>query len=109
LAFFDVAAGANQPVHFPVPWADDASISFLESPEELKALLRAAGFRTLVWNDLTARAAKWYREQDKAPAGEVPVLDKTILAEDMPLKFANAARNVQEGRIRMLQAVAEKS
>jgi MPBQ/MSBQ methyltransferase len=31
--FFDQLAGPNQPIHFPVPWAADASFSFLLSPD----------------------------------------------------------------------------
>ena len=33
LAFFDVLAGPNQPIHFPVPWASYLSFSFLLSPK----------------------------------------------------------------------------
>ena len=29
LAFFDLLAGANKPIHFPVPWAEDATSSAL--------------------------------------------------------------------------------
>ena len=35
-AFFDVLAGPNQPIHFPVPWASDPSFSFLLSPNETR-------------------------------------------------------------------------
>ena len=35
-AFFDVLAGPNQPIHFPVPWATDLLFSFLLSPAETR-------------------------------------------------------------------------
>ena len=44
-AFFDVLAGPNQPIHFPVPWATDPSFSFLLSPEVTRDLIAQAGFR----------------------------------------------------------------
>ena len=46
-AFFDVLAGPNQPIHFPVPWASDPSFSFLLSPDETRELITRAGFREI--------------------------------------------------------------
>ena len=43
LAFFDVLAGPNQPIHFPVPWASDPSFNFLLTPDETRALDRPVG------------------------------------------------------------------
>ncbi|HET6874422.1 MAG TPA: methyltransferase domain-containing protein [Acidimicrobiales bacterium] len=104
-AFFDVVAGENSPIHFPVPWADDASINFLVPPQELAVLLEAVGFRPLAWNDLTGRVADWLRRRSTRPASERPNIDFQILAHDMPTKLANQIRNVEEGRVRLLQAV----
>jgi ubiquinone/menaquinone biosynthesis C-methylase UbiE len=49
LALYDVLAGPGGPVHLPAPWAGDASISFLITPETLRLHLEQAGFRTLTW------------------------------------------------------------
>ena len=48
-AFFDILAGPNQPIHFPVPWASDPSFSFLRSPAETRSLITDAGFRVTTW------------------------------------------------------------
>ena len=53
LALHDVMAGPVQPVHFPVPWAPDPSMSFLAEPEESRALILATGFEELAWQDQT--------------------------------------------------------
>jgi SAM-dependent methyltransferase len=49
LAMQDVLAGPVQPVIFPVAWAHDASMSFLRTEEDTRAMLTEAGFRDVVW------------------------------------------------------------
>ena len=51
LAMHEVMAGPVQPIHFPVPWARDATISFLRSSEDVRALLADIGFREVEWVD----------------------------------------------------------
>jgi ubiquinone/menaquinone biosynthesis C-methylase UbiE len=49
MAIQDVLAGPVQPIHFPVPWAHDASMSFLCTEPETRAMVEAAGFRIVHW------------------------------------------------------------
>ena len=50
-------AGPTQPPIFPLMWARDATTSFLRPPAEMRALIEAAGFRALAWEDVTAELA----------------------------------------------------
>ena len=104
-AMFDVVAGDVSPIHFPVPWAADPSISFLESIEQMQSLLLAAGFTILVWEDLTAGVLAWLEERAAAARGERTTIGLHLLAPDMPEKLANNGRNVREHRVRFLRAV----
>ena len=107
VAFFDILAGPNQPIHFPVPWANDASVSFLASPDETRSLLAAAGFAVRVWDDVTAEAAEFYASLAAGPA--VPQrLGLQLLIPDMPAKGANLARNVREERLVIVRGVADR-
>ncbi len=45
LAIQEPMAGPVQPPIFPVMWARDATSSFLRSPEEMRGVMEAAGFR----------------------------------------------------------------
>jgi len=49
MAIQDVLAGPVQPILFPVPWAHDASMSFLRSESETRGMVEAAGFRIVHW------------------------------------------------------------
>jgi sarcosine/dimethylglycine N-methyltransferase len=107
LALWDVTAGPGGPLHFPVPWATSPEQSHLVTPEQLAELVRDAGFTTTHWNDLTEPAAN---AMGAFLAGDQPPLGLHVFVPDFPAKAANLARNLDENRARVIQAVltAEK-
>ena len=105
LAFFDLLSGPNQPIHFPVPWAEDAESSALATQSETRDLLAQAGFEIRLWEDLTADAVDFYASLAAGPAPNQP-LGLHLLIVDMPTKGANLKRNVEEGRLTLVRCVA---
>lgn len=102
--FSDVVAGPNQPLHFPVPWARDPSISFLLTAQGTSQCLASAGMRTLVLEDRTGDALASAQARTTAPA---PLLGVHILlGEDFPAMAKNMFRNFAEERIGLVQGVA---
>jgi SAM-dependent methyltransferase len=110
-AFFDLLAGPNQPIHFPVPWAADPSVSFVLSPDETRTLITNAGFRETAWLTGSALEAELDRNESsglETPA--VPLLDSTILnGADSARMGANVVRNLKEGRIVPVIGVFERA
>ena len=72
LALHDVLAGPVQPVHFPVPWAPDPSVSFLADPEEARTLILATGFEELTWQDQTQLTEDWWQNVRERASGKPP-------------------------------------
>ncbi len=103
LAFFDLLAGPAQPIHFPVPWADDSSTSFLATGDETRALLDRAGFRVRSWEDLTHEALGFLRQLSGPPTA----LGPHLLVPDMPTKAANLRRSIDENRLVLVRCVAD--
>jgi MPBQ/MSBQ methyltransferase len=103
LAFFDLLAGPSSPIHFPVPWSDEPSTSFLATGDETRELLDGAGFRVRSWEDLTHEAVGWLRQLTGPPT----VLGPHLLIPDMPTKAANLRRNIDENRLVLVRGVAE--
>ena len=97
LAFFDVIAGPVQPLHFPVPWAEDPSISFLVDADAMESLVRGAGFEPREWHDRSADA------KAAASKGAAP----NLVLPDWETKVSNLVRNLTEDRMRLLQAVCD--
>ncbi len=61
LALYEIFAGPGGAVEFPVPWADDPSISFLARQSEVRGWLLEAGFEKRAWRDVSAAGLKWIR------------------------------------------------
>jgi SAM-dependent methyltransferase len=111
LALHEVVAGAAGPPHFPVPWAREASHSFLRPPEAVRGLLGDLGFRELAWLDVTAASLEWFRRRVAATeaAGSLPPLGlHLLLGEDAGPMFRNMVRSLAEGRIVVIEAVFER-
>lgn len=100
---FDVLAGPQQPIHFPVPWASDQSFSFLLSPEETRALIAQAGFREVSWitgQELEAELERYEASAEDVPATSGSGLNPGLLnGPDGSRMGASVQRNMEEGRI----------
>lgn len=104
-AFFDVVAGSDQPIHFPVPWADQPERSFLESADSIHAAVEAARFTVKHWEDMSDEALAWFAAMATAPPASSP-LGLQLLVPDLRAKVANLRRNLDEDRIRLQRCVA---
>lgn len=110
LVFHDIFQGAGGELHYPVPWAEDPSISFLATPEMLRNILAQAGLRELVWEDKSAISLDWFRRsaermQTTTPS---PLGLHLLTGQNSRIKFGNMVRNLEEGRVVVLQAVLER-
>ena len=110
LAFHDIFAGANDGVRFPVPWAADASISHLISVQELQGVLEGAGFARVRWEDRTDASVTFFRSvlERVRTEGWMPVGLHLLMGNDAVAKFENVLRNLEENRVRVVQAVMRR-
>mgnify|MGYP002629452421 CR=1 FL=1 len=108
--FYEVCSNINAPLYFPVPWAQDSSISFLVSPEAFRDVMIAAGFDITVWNDKTDLAQQAFAKVS-APVAE-PVLPALgvymLVGDDISTKAYNLRRNLDEQRVSLIETVAQK-
>ena len=107
---YEVCGGKNTPPYFPVPWAQDSAMSFLVPPDRFRDVITSAGFDIAVWKDKTDLARKAFA-QVKEPVGEpkLPVLGVYMLVgDDIATKAYNLHRNLEEGRVSLIETVAVK-
>ncbi len=111
LAFHDIFAGSCGELHFPVPWAPDASISHLIGVDELQTLLADLGLAPVRWEDKTAASVDFFHESlGRAQANGRPQVGLHLLmGEDAAAKLTNMLRNLEEGRVRVIQAVIKRA
>jgi ubiquinone/menaquinone biosynthesis C-methylase UbiE len=105
LAIYDVLQGEGGAVVYPVPWAADAAISHLATPDEMTALLEGAGFTIVECEDSTGRGEVFLGAvaERLATRGAPPVSLHALLGDDFTAMAANLARNLAERRVRALR------
>jgi SAM-dependent methyltransferase len=114
LALHEVCAGSGGPLHFPVPWAGDPSISFLVTPEALRRQAAQGGFGEVAWQDITETSIRSIRATLAAlaarpPEAPPPVALNLLMGETARDKLLSMGRNLEEGRIRVVLAVVAKA
>jgi SAM-dependent methyltransferase len=109
LALHEIMAGTGGPPHFPVPWSSDGAISFLESEEWMRQRIAETGFREIVWESVTTIALDWLRERLSASGPPPPLGLQLLIGETARTALVNVARNLEQDRIRVVEAVFEKA
>jgi len=107
---YEVCGNRNTQPYFPVPWAQDSSMSFLVPPESFREIVSSAEFDIAVWNDKTDLARQAF-SQAKKPVGEpkLPVLGVYMLVgTDIGTKAYNLHRNLEEDRVSLIETLAIK-
>jgi len=98
-SFTHLALGpAGEPI-YPLPWASDASYSFLGRPDEILQILRDVGFGKIE-----------SRSEVSGPGTRPPddIGAAAAMGADMPQRQANAARSTKEGRLVPMLVIAER-
>ena len=106
LGLQEVAAGPGGDPHYPVQWAREPKTSFLLTQQETRQKLEAIGFRVRVWQDTTEEALHAARARARNIEGPPPVLGThLIIGDDWRAMFRNSARNLEERRTELFNAV----
>jgi SAM-dependent methyltransferase len=94
-------------VFYPVPWARGGETSFLLTAAATRTALEAAGFEIDLFRDDTETALAWFTSGAAAPKPGGLTLG-VVMGSDFPAIAANLARNIREGRLGVLSAVATR-
>jgi ubiquinone/menaquinone biosynthesis C-methylase UbiE len=108
-AIHDVVALNGQPLHFPVPWARVSTASHLLTSDATSALLVDSGFEIVSSADTTEATKSWIAKllsQRSANPAPTPLGLGVITGPDFPTMFGNLERNLNEGRVGLVQIYA---
>ena len=113
LALYEICAGPGGETVFPVPWASDASLSYLVPPNRLRELIMESGFDEVTWRDVTGASLEWFRDvvesMQSRPSDAPPPLGLNLLmGAETPEKATNVVRNLEEERIAVIQGVYKR-
>ena len=110
LFFHDIFQGDAQPLHYPVPWAEDRSIDFLITPDESREILAESGFSVIDWEDRSQASLDWFIETYKQfqLSNRPPLGLHILMGDSAKATIENQIRNLLEDRMVVVQAVAKK-
>jgi sarcosine/dimethylglycine N-methyltransferase len=105
LAIYDIVVGDGRPLIFPVPWAQQPGMSSLVTADAMRKVLESSGFQEVSWADNSDAAMTWFAEVQSRLASS-PLLSISVLMGPQFLEMAqNLDQNLQEGRVRLVQAI----
>lgn len=101
LVYYDVLSAHDAPIHFPVPWANDASLSHLITPKQLHTLLTGMGWQRVQVTDETAKGIAFFNNLfNRITQKGLPALGLHLLMGDNAVeKLNNLHTNLMEGRV----------
>lgn len=101
----EFSTGPGGEVIYPVMWAYDDAMNFLETEEEMRAQFKAARLGIREWTDYTGEVISWFR-QLAAPSNKLT--NQLVFGDDAPQRAAKVARNLEEERLIYWMIVAEE-
>ena len=104
LAIWDITAGTEGKLDYPLPWANQPQFSHLVSADQLRSVIDTAGFAAVHWNDLTEAARTLMETFLSAPSGP---LGLHTFIDNFAEKANNLARGLSSGRLQVIQGVAQ--
>jgi superfamily II DNA or RNA helicase len=110
LALSNLCLGTGGPVVYPVPWAETAATSFLVPPEEMEVDLRAAGFEIVMFRDTSADILPTQRRnRERLEREGLGTLGTHLIIGERLLEMQiNSSRNLEEGKVATIEALARK-
>ena len=101
---FSVGPGGD--IIFPVPWAYDASISFLDPEGVMRAQFQTAGFCIRDWSNYSDCVVQNYDRMLNSPPNKLT--NRLVFGDDTHERQRNAQRNLKERRIIYWMITAER-
>ena len=107
LATYDLVLREGD-VLYPLPWARDASTSFLLTELDTRMAVQEAGFKAVLWRDDTQAALDWFTEaMAGSPSSRLNL--GVVMGSDFREMTGNLARNLRENRLGLLSAVLTRT
>jgi ubiquinone/menaquinone biosynthesis C-methylase UbiE len=109
--YYDIFSKNGEALLFPVPWADNESLSSLISTKKINELLEKEGLEKIKTKDQTPEAIQFFAEMLNKPptAGpKKPGLDM-VMGKATPEKLGNLLKNIKDDKLELQSGVYRKN
>jgi len=109
--YYDIFRKSKDDLDYPVPWANDPSISFLGSILNMDTILNNLGFKKVLATDQTENALTFFSamfERSNKNGRQKLGLD-VFMGDSSPEKFGNLLKGLKENKIVLQSGIYKKS
>jgi len=98
-------------LEYPVPWANDPSISFLGTISNMENILKFLGFTKVETTDQTEKAIAFFADmfERNNKAGPKRLGLDLLMGDSTPEKFGNLLKGLKENKIVLQSGIYKKS
>jgi cyclopropane fatty-acyl-phospholipid synthase-like methyltransferase len=97
LALEAIMQGVMEATSYPVYWADDPSVSFVETPEKFRQIIKESGFTELAWLDVTQNTIALIHKVQASSKNDKHPLGLHLLYTNVPAKTRNTLQGYVDG------------
>ena len=108
--YYDIFSAGNEPLYYPLPWAEESTISHLIEVQEYADLLKETGFKEIKTTDKTERSINFFRETfDRLVKEGPPKVGLNLLMKETAVeKLKNLLRNLTENKAAVQSGIYQK-
>jgi ubiquinone/menaquinone biosynthesis C-methylase UbiE len=109
-AVYDVMRTGVAEIAFPVPWAETATTSFLETPQVYRQALADAGFRIVSERDRRDFGIEFFHRMRAriAESGPPPLGIHILMGHDAPTKVTNILLSLEQGLVSPIEMICHR-
>jgi len=111
IVYYDIFTKNGGNIRYPVPWANSAAISFLETVPKLNTILTDLGFVKLQTKDQTPKAKQFLDNKfQKVKTNGLPNLGLNVLmGVSAKKKLVNILKGIEENKIELQSGIYRKN
>lgn len=108
LLFHDIFRGLGDPPFYPVPWAEDESISALATESEARSTMEQAGLAIVQWISKVQESLQFFKNVSAQieDSGPPPIGIHLLMGDNAKDKLRNYVRNLSEERTSVAMGLA---
>ena len=108
--YYDIFSAGNEPLYYPLPWAEESTISHLITVQDYADLLKKTGFKEIKTTDKTERSINFFRETfDRLVKEGPPKVGLNLLMKETAVeKLKNLLRNLTENKAAVQSGIYQK-
>ena len=106
--YYDIFKSGPNEISYPVPWANNNNVSFLQTKENMDEILKGLGFLNFHSTDQTIKAIDFLKTLLEKQINESSIGLNILLGDSTKEKFNNVYKALESGNIELYSGIYKK-